>query len=421
MSQSIQKDFSTKMKPYTTNTNITTEHKVAQFNPFIKKSKIEEVDFNKEFIDKPSYKVDQDGTKKLYYSNGNIRMIMNPDGSINNYDKDGNLTMVQTQEGVIYSYNNKNIVRIVDPSGVRFELDNNIKTYYYNLKDNSKVVVTVNKDGSCLLRQYSKDGKTLLSEAQTTNLPNDSIFKSTSTDLKNFDYLSDLFSKDLNADLYHYDKNGKVISVEIMKDSKFVKFIQNMEGCRLDDTGLNYVAYTSRNDSCITIGYGVTWEYNIERFNKRGIYSLNDGDILPRKIVDDIKLEIIEETMVDIKNEFLSYGVNLTDNQLYAIVSRSYNSGSGKELAEVYKRYQGKYDKNEIYKNESGMWKDFLMEPILGYDPNAGLNVYLPGLAKRRVMEWILFTTGEYVNLDDINLDDIPVYQGIPWNEYKYD
>ena len=193
-------------------------------------------------------------------------------------------------------------------------------------------------------------------------------------------------------------------------------FIASMEGTGPIE-GDYYIAYTSSNDSFITIGYGVTWENNIDRFAKYGITSMSAGQKVEKKIVDQIKVDIVTEDLDFIRSKVADEGISLNDNQIFALTSRKYNTGNISGFVDVYKKYNGKFSLEEMNSSDSGIWSDYMSRPITGVGCDTCCSSYLPGLGKRRVLEWILFNTGEYKTLDEIHVDDYPVYNNIPWGD----
>ena len=87
----------------------------------------------------------------------------------------------------------------------------------------------------------------------------------------------------------------------------------------------------------------------------------------------------------------------MKDYQLMALVSQIYNGGYtviennkyGYGFIDAYKRYNGKYSFDDVYKNKGSIWYDSMCHP---YSPGSD---YEFGLKRRRVSEWKLFTTGE--------------------------
>ena len=195
-------------------------------------------------------------------------------------------------------------------------------------------------------------------------------------------------------------------------------FISGMEGGV--EQGDYYVAMVGEEDARITIGPGVVWEFDKEYFEKYGITSMEPGQLVKKDIVIKIKEELITRDLDEVRSSLAEDGIALKDYQVLALVSRKYNTYiSG--FADSYKKFGGKYSLDEYKGRADGLWKDFMAWPITGEgNRDDAKSINLPGLGKRRVLEWILFTTGEYKTLEDITVDDVPLYDGIAWNEYNF-
>lgn len=163
-----------------------------------------------------------------------------------------------------------------------------------------------------------------------------------------------------------------------VSSGKLSEFIAYFEGTG-PTNGDNYVAYDG-GDGVTTIGKGVVWEYNMERFKKRGINSVAPGTEVSKKIVDDIKEEIIEEKTNSIKSILSSNGITLKNYQVDALVSRMYNTGNIDGFSSAYKQY-GETD---------ALYDNYMSSPIM---PGS---IFEEGLRRRRQAEWNLFKTGNY-------------------------
>lgn len=152
-----------------------------------------------------------------------------------------------------------------------------------------------------------------------------------------------------------------------------------------------------------TVGYGVDI-YNcgyLKLFQQAG-YSLNVGAEIDKDFVDGIE-EKVMQGKINAINSQLS-GLNLTEYQINALVSRAYNCGTsgaigtrnGKNFAEAYKAYWDENKDDKFKKKDSNadyshkLYTEYMDEPIASN---------LPGLKVRRESEWTLFQTGYYTTL----------------------
>lgn len=156
-----------------------------------------------------------------------------------------------------------------------------------------------------------------------------------------------------------------------------------------------------------TVGYGIDI-YNsgfLERFKAAG-YSLSIGSYIDVEFVDALEKEEIQNAISTVEQK--TSGLNLTQYQKYALVSRIYNCGSsgaftsrnGKTFVEAYNSYwnQEKDDEYKVPTNDN-MYKHELYQKYMSV-PNTSNGTYMKGLENRRKSEWILFKTGYYDRID---------------------
>lgn len=161
-------------------------------------------------------------------------------------------------------------------------------------------------------------------------------------------------------------------------------------------------------------GYGnVTVGYGVDIFNgghakkfKAAGYSTKVGDYVPVEFVDNLEKEEIQAKLDQIKAK--TSGLNLTQYQLYALVSRAYNCGisgalgtrNGKDFVQAYKAYwnQKKDDQYKATPSDSmyshKLYTEYMSKPDTA--KTSGGSVKSQGLVNRRKSEWILFKTGYY-------------------------
>ena len=164
-------------------------------------------------------------------------------------------------------------------------------------------------------------------------------------------------------------------------DDKFLQFLKSWEGTG-KISGNSYVVEDLK-DGELTVGSGVTLRNNVELFKTYGIDALNyrEGDLIPIEKVDSVMLDIINEKTTNIELYLSSNSIVLKQNQVYGLVSRTYNIGNYNGFADAYKKYG---DTDDLYTN----W--FFNKSITS-------SKFKAGLTKRRDAEWTLFHTGEYI------------------------
>lgn len=181
--------------------------------------------------------------------------------------------------------------------------------------------------------------------------------------------------------------------------SSTIDFIRYWEGVGCGssyETDTEYIACNG-GDGVLTIGHGVTWEYNMDAFIKRGVTSMSAGTKVSKTIVDEIELEAMDNKCGDsIRKGLADAGIdNIKDYQMTALISRCYNGGYGMikgtdyAFIPAYLKYNGKYQFDDIYSSNGSVWRDAMAHPVM---PGS---IFEVGLKRRRVSEWKLFTTGE--------------------------
>lgn len=164
--------------------------------------------------------------------------------------------------------------------------------------------------------------------------------------------------------------------------AEFVKMLHNWEGTGKGATDEYYVVYAD-SGGVLTVGYGVTLKYNAPLFEKQGINvnSLRAGSKVDRKKVDSIENEIINNNINSVKSAVQNCGISLNEKQIYALVSRKYNTGNISGFCEKYKAYG----------NTQALYNNWMSKPVTDKRGNR-----LAGLVKRRQAEWNLFHNGVY-------------------------
>ena len=164
-------------------------------------------------------------------------------------------------------------------------------------------------------------------------------------------------------------------------DNKFLEFLKSWEGTG-KVSGTSYVVEDLK-DGELTVGSGVTLGNNKEEFLEYGIDVSNykEGDLIQVEIVDNVMLDIINKKTTSIELYLSSKSVTLRQNQVYGLLSRTYNIGNYDGFAEAYKKYG---DTDDLYKN----WF---------FNKSINTSKFKVGLTKRRNAEWSLFHNDEYI------------------------
>ena len=175
------------------------------------------------------------------------------------------------------------------------------------------------------------------------------------------------------------------ISVEtprqVNASDEFIEWLETMEGCT-DAVGDGYLV-VDIGDGVRTVGSGVTLEYNVDRFKKRGV-DINDypiGSTIKQSIVDEIKVEIINDMRESVEQDMAENSITLKPHQIDALVSQKYNTGNIVGFVDAYKKYG---DTIELYNN----WM---------YRATMPGSIFEGGLSRRRRCEWAMFHEGKYV------------------------
>lgn len=161
---------------------------------------------------------------------------------------------------------------------------------------------------------------------------------------------------------------------------QFIEWLEIMEGCT-DEVGDGYLV-VDIGDGVRTVGSGVTLEYNVDRFAKYGI-DINDypiGSTIKQSIVDEIKVQIVNDRRESIEKTMSENSITLKPHQIDALVSQSYNIGNIVGFVDAYKKYGNTID---LYNN----WMFRATMPGSEFEA---------GLTRRRKCEWAMFHEGVY-------------------------
>lgn len=148
------------------------------------------------------------------------------------------------------------------------------------------------------------------------------------------------------------------------------------------------------------VGHGVDIGTHGAELRKLG-YSTEIGSKIPIDVVDAIEEKEINGNISAVKSK--AKGLNLTEYQIYALVSRAYNCGvagafearNGKTFNQAYKAYwkqerDDKYGKKEKVDYNHKLYTQYMNVPV------TSKGQYVRGLEERRKSEWRLFQTGYF-------------------------
>lgn len=188
--------------------------------------------------------------------------------------------------------------------------------------------------------------------------------------------------------------------------NKFKQYLHSWEGCTsLSADGTMYKIELDGGGNP-TVGYGVDVNANKPDIERYG-YSTNVGDYIPKEFVDALEDTIIARNIETVETKTAS--LNLTQYQIYALVSRAYNCGddgafqvrNGKTFVQAYNAYWNEETDIEYKVPEnSSMYEHRLYTEYMS-EPTTSKGNYLQGLKNRRESEWILFKTGYFDRINE--------------------
>lgn len=182
------------------------------------------------------------------------------------------------------------------------------------------------------------------------------------------------------------------------------EFINVWEGStELSSDGTKYKIENDGYDN-LAVGHGIDiYNGGFESdFKERG-YEIKEGTWVDKDFVDELENKAIEKWYEQVIEEV--DGLNLTNYQIAALVSRCYNCGFGGGLLNsygngifinLYNNYWSNEKSNKYYGKNDNLAALFNEELYTGYmkDTVYASGSYSPGLENRRKSEWILFSTG---------------------------
>lgn len=206
-----------------------------------------------------------------------------------------------------------------------------------------------------------------------------------------------------------FDSNGFVdFDSSGSASDLLIEYIHSWEGAN-PPTSADGTKYKIEDDGYgnLVVGYGVDI-YNCghtELFKQAG-YTLALGAEIDKDFVDSIEKMEVEEKGNGIRNAVA--GLNLTEYQINALISRAYNAGTsgavskrnGKNFVEAYNSFWDQSRDDKFSKKDSNADFGHQLYTTYMYLPNTVKGAFSRGLERRRKSEWTLFQTGYY---DTIN------------------
>lgn len=170
--------------------------------------------------------------------------------------------------------------------------------------------------------------------------------------------------------------------IENTGNENLINFIKSTESSSTPPSEGDYYKVFDDGYDNLTVGYGITIKWQGHRLEERGVdvSSIKENSLILKSIVDDVKLEIINEKKSSITKTVAKNNLMLEEYQIDALVVRVYNVGNMDGFVEAYKEYG----------NTQALYDNYMSKP------NEANGEYSSGLAKRRQAEWNLFHTGIY-------------------------
>lgn len=194
---------------------------------------------------------------------------------------------------------------------------------------------------------------------------------------------------------------------------QFIRYLHQAEGggtITQNSEGVDCYTVNPDGGGGAAVGYGVDIATHGDQLRAMG-YSTEIGALIPVSVVDQIEEVVVKARYTDVQNLVNANGINLTQYQIFALTSRTYNYGftggtgqatssfkypSTLTFVEAYKQYYSNIDNDEYYGDytktdfENGLYTQYMT--ALWY-----LNGDQPeGWVTRRQSEWCLFQTGYY-------------------------
>ena len=186
--------------------------------------------------------------------------------------------------------------------------------------------------------------------------------------------------------------------------SQFIRYLHSWEAgvteglaTYKNSSGVDCYKILPDGDGGYAVGYGVDIDTHGAKMRALG-YSTNNGDLIPVEVVDQIEREELDSNKSIIESRVA--GLDLTEYQIYALLSRAYNCGPAGAVdytrgspslnfVDSYKRYWNQ-ERDDRYKQtttfDHSLYTQYMSKPI----NSSGV------LEGRRKSEWSLFQTGYF-------------------------
>lgn len=180
----------------------------------------------------------------------------------------------------------------------------------------------------------------------------------------------------------------------------FIKWLHTYEGGRKTEDGKFYIVESDGSATGLAVGHGVDINTHKAELIAAG-YSIKKGSKIPVDIVDAIEEKEVNEKIKAVKAR--TKGLDLTEYQIYALVSRAYNCGvagafssrNGLTFKQTYNKYW-KQDRDDKYNQKGEVNYNHNLYSNYMNTPTTSQGQVLSGLIERRKSEWLLFQTGYF-------------------------
>lgn len=194
---------------------------------------------------------------------------------------------------------------------------------------------------------------------------------------------------------------------------QFLRYLHQTEGggtITQNSEGVDCYTVNPDGGGGSAVGYGVDIATHGDKLRAMG-YSTEIGSLIPVSVVDPIEEEEVKARYTDVQNLANASGISLTQYQIFALTSRTYNYGfaggtgqatgsfrypSTLTFVEAYKKYYTSIDNDDYYGDytktdfNNGLYTEYMT--ALWYASGGQPE----GWVTRRKSEWCLFQTGYY-------------------------
>ena len=188
---------------------------------------------------------------------------------------------------------------------------------------------------------------------------------------------------------------------------------ENASGPKTNADGTKYIIETDGYGNP-TVGYGVDiFNGGFAKIFEQAGYPTHIGGEVDKEFVDALEQQELQGNLEAVRSA--TSGLNLTEYQIHALVSRAYNCGIAGAI--TYTRgspalnFVNSYNKywnaetDDLYEERNNkadfnhtLYKQYMSVPVTAKTENGP--VYSKGLENRRKSEWTLFQTGYYDRID---------------------